>query len=240
VRLYPARDLSPKQARAFARLKHEFSYQHVESGIKVELMWRLSDRDLTRELLGRPHRTDVWSDREILRLSLESEALYLLLHGSRHRWFRLFWLVDIAQLLAGRRVDWESVRQIAERHRLFPEVAHGAVLAADLLGAPLAPQLDGVLDPRARRLVDRAARRVAGPEWVDGPGPYGMMIELASELRWARGWADRRAILGRFLLPAKLLDAVDLPDSLFPLYYLIRPARLVTRSVRRGPGPKAS
>jgi hypothetical protein len=234
VRCYPARDLSPKQARAYARQRHEFSYVHGDTGIKVELMWRLADRDLTTELLARTHRVDVWCSREVARLSAEAESLYLLLHGSRHRWFRLFWLVDVAQLLARGGIDWEAVRRIAERHRLLPEAAHGALLAAELLGAPLADRLAvPVPDPRLRRFVDRAARRVAGPEWLEAPGAYGAMVELASQLRWARSWADRRAIVGRFLLPGKVLDAVDLPDALFPLYYLVRPTRLVSRSLRR-------
>ena len=234
VRVYPARELSPKQARAFTRLRHEFSYEHRDSGIKVELMWRLSEPDLTAELLGRPHRTEVWSSQEVGRLSADSEALYLLLHGGRHRWFRLFWLVDVAQLLRCGGVDWRSVRATAERYRLLPEALHGVWLAGELLGAPVPPALhETALDPRLGRLFDRAARRIAGPEWQHTAGGLGSVLELAAELRWARGWPDRRALLGRWLLPGRVLEAVDLPDALFPLYYLIRPARLVSRSVRR-------
>lgn len=72
----------------------------------------------------------------------EDQLLYLCAHGSRHRWFRLQWICDVAQLLRTRRnLDWPrlmaQVKSSGGQRMLFL----GMSLAHDFFGAPLPPAM---------------------------------------------------------------------------------------------------
>lgn len=151
---------------------HE-TFSQSRSGIEsvVEVHWDVMDEDfpVCFDLPG------IWARRVPFTLGGAStfafapEDLLLLLcaHGSRHLWFRLQWVCDVAQLL--RRfpaLDWavilECARQAGARRSLFL----GLAVAHDLLGAPLPPEIEPTLrrDAHTAQLARRVREQIlAGP-----------------------------------------------------------------------------
>src|SRR5439155_1673653 len=48
-------------------------------------------------------------------LSPEWQFLFLAAHAARHQWQGLKWLVDIHELCCSRQIDWEEVKEKANR-----------------------------------------------------------------------------------------------------------------------------
>jgi hypothetical protein len=74
---------------------------HPSTGIHLEIHWELDDlffkldeENFSKLVLENVEKIQILN-RSITVLSPELEVLYLLIHGAKHAWFRLKWLVDI-------------------------------------------------------------------------------------------------------------------------------------------------
>jgi len=93
----------PRDARQRALLlesTQHLSLHNPSVGSVVEVHWRLLKglplRDAPMEALMKQEQTEmIYADRTFRVFTPEFELLFLLMHGSRHAWFRLKWLVDI-------------------------------------------------------------------------------------------------------------------------------------------------
>ncbi len=185
---------------------HE-TFSHSRGGIEsvVEVHWDVTDEDF-------PVRIDmegIWARRIPFTLGGAStfacapDDLLLLLcaHGSRHLWFRLQWVCDVAQLL--RRfpaLDWpvvlERARQAGARRSLFL----GLAVAHDLLGAPLPPEIEQTLrrDAHTAQLARRVREQIlAGPleivkPWKEARFRLQLIDRLPERLAYAaRLWSPK-------------------------------------------------
>lgn len=196
-------------------------------GTVVELHW-----DLMRPSLGTIMTFDeAWDSREAVDYDSASIPglgrphlfVYLAVHGTKHRWSRLEWLVSFAALAARlTESDWRDVLRIAQHRRVLPIIALSLHLAnslgvynGDAGELPLVdvpqPLVDEVLDViHAEKLELDALRNSAFyVKALFDPNQQALC-------RW------RRAVMPSH----KDLAALPPPLRRWPFYYLIRPLRL--------------
>jgi hypothetical protein len=217
---------------------HEYGLQRPSDGLVVELRWRL---DMVYGRFGRNLGLDwVWPRRgtatvagaTVPDLSPDTALLILCMHGSKHSWSRLVWIMDVARMAdSSPDLDWTALIREARSLGLGRALALGMLLAHQVAGAALPP---GVL---ARFCADRVAQRLAAHfshSLFRAPGvqPEGVVpynIQLLD-------FRDRLRLLPSLALlrPNEHDRAfVSLPRPLHGLYYLIRPFRiLLNRSAR--------
>jgi hypothetical protein len=217
---------------------YEYHFERPTDGMVLELRWRLEltqprfRRNLGIDWVWPQRRTAMLAGTEVPDMNPETKLLVLCMHGSRHIWSRLVWICDVAQLLnASPGLDWQEVIQEAKRSGLWRALALGILLAHRVAGAAL-PQ--AVL---RRFESDRTARRLAQliqENLFDAPcsPPTGRMPYNVQLL----GFDDRlKMLLSPDFLRPNVRDraAIPLPKSLYALYYLIRPFRILwDRSAR--------
>lgn len=234
-RTTPAFELSPRQKALFHRVRHEYAYVDTETGIHLEVMWRLADAALTREVAREPPRITEIDGHAIRRLALETETLYLLSHGARHGWFSLFWLIDIARLVQMQQVDWTRVARRAAALGMSRPAWQGLWLAHELLGVSL-PHAFAPPAPRAvRRLVLDAHRHLAAPVPVADDTPRQPLWRAFYHLRrhdhWRTWLEDMRSM---FLHP---LISTDRSRAERPWAFLLaRPFQWIGRRLRERVG----
>lgn len=180
--------LRPQDEAAFLRAGRQYDLEmlHEASGLRVELHWRTSAEHPVERLEdaawwegleevvveGVPLRT--LPRRELL--------LALLLHGTKHHWSRLAWLVDVAELLRQEPgPDWPWLLAAAERLGCRRRVAAGLALAQGLLGAPLPAGVQAWLDgtPRLRDLAARLQAPLFAAEAPAGDALRSLRLDLA-------------------------------------------------------------
>jgi hypothetical protein len=210
----------------------EYHFERPEDGMVVELRWRL-------ELTQPRYRYDigldwVWPRRRTMRLAgadvLNFDAasclLMLCMHGSKHVWSRLVWICDVARLLDSEPgLDWDFAQREAKRVGLTRCLALGVLLAREVSGAAVPAEV------LSRFERDRTARKLAGfleKHATEHPGmkPDGLVPYFVQLL----GFREMTAIVAspEFLRPtARDRSIVKLPSALAPLYYLIRPFRML-------------
>lgn len=163
----------------------------------------------------------------------EDLLLYLCVHAAKHGWIALGSICDVVETIRARpAIDLKAMLDEATTlgsRRMF---LTGILLAHEIVGAPI-PE-DIVAIARRDRAVESLARRVASQLFSGaGPGrsqfdPWEVPIRSIESTR-----ARMRYIVRRMLAPTMGdYELVQLPASLFPLYWVIRPFRM---AVQYGP-----
>jgi hypothetical protein len=242
---------APRAGYGLADLKRAGTYEitMVRAGelAEVDLHWRLMPLYFSLGLDGE----DLWRRA----VSVESEGaaartlapadhlLYLCAHGAKHGWPVLGGICDLAELIRASAlispsappsgpapaIDWDELAARADRARARRALLLGALLAHELLDAPVpAAVVEAAFGQPA---LVRAARSFIA--YVSNPGeggpsfyqrwavPLGVIAEPRARLRYAAARALQPSADDRRL--------VRLPLVLHPLYYLLRPVRVVLK-----------
>lgn len=228
--------LTPKQQAAIQRKIHHAAFQHEQKPVLLELHTRFTNNSHLFPLdfttcLARAQTVEI-AGCPIPVLSRSDLALYLLVHGAKHGWYRLFWLVDVAQMAVGKAApDWPGLMAQAETLGVQRMVAQGVELAGGLLGleVPACVRDRAARDRVITHLVREACRAITQTR---GAGPHGaemvrFVLRYALRLRPDPGYKMRE--LECLLTHSGDYEAVRLPDALFPLYYALRPLLWLAR-----------
>ncbi len=159
---------------------------------------------------------------------------YLAWHGSKHAWFRLFWLLDIAALeLRAGIDDREAIWDAAVRLRQERALALAWWLSAALFGVPgVAPHVSAAEARQVEWLGREVLANAFGP--VQPLAPH-TLARRTRALRWewsaSRGGAQKLAVVRDYLLSVQPDDirALPLPRSLHWFYPVLRPVRVAWR-----------
>jgi hypothetical protein len=159
--------------------------------------------------------------------SIEDTLVMLCVHGAKHFWERLAWVLDIAKLVAGQEVDWALVTQIASKMESTRVLRLGLYLSHDLFGAPLSGQLleEICRDRTVQELAEKLYEQYAG---ISDPGA-GVLHRAAFRFRLRDGIRQGLRHTLRLAMSPTESDRqiVRLPRWLTPLYMLVRPWRLL-------------
>jgi hypothetical protein len=146
-----------------------FTLLHEGFGLVVELHWTpeacLSDREVA-ELWQRSEYVSL-TGMKVATFARQDLLLLMCLHGSRHMWERLEWVVGVAEVLRSHAVSWdralEDAGSLGGRRALYL----GVVLAHGLLGAPVP---DRILQRiRAERGMSRLTRAACHQLFCETP-----------------------------------------------------------------------
>lgn len=199
----------------------------------------------------RPSHEAVWRNavmveidgRRIQTLAPDDHLIFSIAHATKHGWAwgSLRAMCDIAALTGTGLVDWERDEWEMERFRCSRMLRLGALLAYAFAGAQVpASVLERALsDPHAIRLAREIASRLfPAPGLV--PSVYSDWVVPVSAIE---GWGKCvRYLIDRGLRPTvEDWEALPLPRTLYWMYYLTRPARLLLlhgpRLLQRGMEP---
>jgi hypothetical protein len=230
--------LSPPWLRHLVRHDHELLFRHADRRRMVDLHWSLLPRgySFTPAIEGPflARQTIRVGRAKVPTLGSEATLLFLLLHGIKHGWEVLGWLVDIAQFIRRTpRLDWDAVLGWSHPEGRRRQIDLGLALASALAEGPVP---EAVLERgRADPVVDHLGERLARGLLVAGPRARAWIPKTkfsSSYLRAMASTADRLRFLHDVALRPTPLEwkAVPLPAAVAPLHYLVRPARLLWKN----------
>ncbi|MFP4059901.1 MAG: nucleotidyltransferase family protein [Bacteroidales bacterium] len=222
-------DVSDFQWKYYMRNFQEILLTHPGSKSQVELHWRLFGNYLLFEedlpgLINRPSFVKIGED-AIPTLKGAELAIYLLVHGSLHMWYRLFWLKDVSVLLSGfKPEEWEELYARAREKKIVRLVLSGIRLSAEYYGVDVPGNIFQLSNDSKTRLLCKMVRTTihAGPEWMQSRGwqrfrRLWYMINLKDDLNY-----KIRCIRRTGTNPGDW-KILQLPDKLFFLYFILRP-----------------
>ncbi len=219
------------------RYNHE-SYTDERTGVEIELHWRLNGdagKEQGFEELWSRRQTLAFGGTDVHMLGMEDLLIYLAVHGARHAWFRLRWLVDIDRLTRSN-LDWSLLRQLTRQYHCEHIVGQALLLSASWLHTPIHTEMEHwTAHARSHELAVRVLPFITNrvnlcpePETEALAKPYrAYQYALKTSGQKALFWV-------RKLAPDDWdMQTLPLPKGLYFLYYPLHPFLLLYRRMQR-------
>lgn len=229
-------ELTPTQEWAYRRVEREYTFYRERDDLEVELHWRVLSRHFPTafglETVWDRRSTTTVAGTEIPVFAPEDRVLTCCIHGSRHRWERLHWSVDVAIALETQSVDWDVILERARRHNCNRLLLLGLAVTDWLYDVSLPDRVRHRI--ATDQSLDRLLAAVEARLFTDRP--YREFEERRFQARTLDRTRDRVTFWANWLFKPNRSDveAVALPRPLVPLYGLVRPARIATGALRNG------
>ncbi|HSZ63464.1 MAG TPA: nucleotidyltransferase family protein [Terriglobales bacterium] len=251
---HPSSEMTPSVERFWLRKGNERMFDGPAGKYLVELQWailphfyavdsahdrhrndpRRNDRranDLAVEnLIARARRATV-ADQQVPSLSAEDNLLVLCLHAAKHLWMRLIWLTDIAQTFRSEApaIDHAQVLARASALGIVRILGVNFWLVKNLLHEQIPTWAEETIasDRSVPTLGQELAERLAASATYN----FESTEYFRRLLKLRERPTDQAKYLWRLLSTPGQSDlaAVNLPESMFPLYRVVRLARLLKR-----------
>ncbi|ACS99912.1 nucleotidyltransferase family protein [Paenibacillus sp. JDR-2] len=219
------------------RKTHHVSYIHREKNIEVELHWSLNP-----DTVIEPSFEELWARRQasslhksVFTLGNEDLLVYLILHGTRHGWSSLKWLLDIDRMM-NQFLNWNRTNQLFDESGNRVLGGEAFLLATQLLGTLLPEEAHAMtLAPKATRLA-RMVLPFIREELVLYPKPERKDIAVLFNRYLLATMSPRQKLLyvtNKLYPSSKDMSVLPLPRSLHFLYFPLRPFLWFWRQVKR-------
>jgi SAM-dependent methyltransferase len=208
----------------------QYLFNLIGPGTRVELHTERTLRYFPtplefQDLTGRLIRVDI-PGLSVRTFSIEDTLVMLCVHGAKHFWERILWVLDVAKLITVQPVNWNLLLAIAEKMKSTRVLLLGLYLAHDLLGAPLPEfilqKIHG--DGTVRKMAETVYGQYRG---ISDPSA-GVWPRAVFRVRSRDAFGQGLRHLMRLAMSPTESDrsVVHLPGFLSPLYMLVRPWRL--------------
>ncbi|MDS0261455.1 nucleotidyltransferase family protein [Haloarcula sp. S1CR25-12] len=234
--------LSTAQQRAYTRYCRDYPFFNEEKGVEIELHWRVVSVHFPTSLTldsfwDRTERAEI-AGREIPVLSVEDRVLMICVHGSRHHWERLEWLVDLAAVQHQSEIDWAAVARRARRHNCRRMVALGPLLTHELFDIPIPDPVEGLLreDAGMDDIYGTTVEQLFDPDFPQNFATQRIQSRMMERRR------DRARFWWRWLTTPDRpdIERLALPSSVSYCYPLVRMLRLCYLAVARVSGRRTA
>ncbi|KUK65715.1 MAG: hypothetical protein XD84_0332 [Desulfotomaculum sp. 46_80] len=235
--ILPECNMTSRQLQIYFMFTHSyhFGYWHSEKNIYLELHWRLG------HALPMPKESNIkrieMSGSLMPVLSDEELLLYLISHGASHAWCRLRWLVDIVKFIQQKDIDWDRFSDLVNSIGMKSILHQTLILANRLFDVPLPTNYLSELtytkyDWRLACTAMNVCLTVADNESNDKYTKH--CWKIYNDLLRV-GWKSKLFYFFKYYFSPHMNDIklISLPNTLFPLYYTIRPFTWLVRSFRK-------
>lgn len=253
-------DATPKRKALQQKRGRQMHLVFRKNGVTVELHWRICYRfAVSFDTLWKTKRTFLLDGQPVFTLGSQENLCYLITHGAGHGFRQLRWLLEIHTLLERTDFDLSALYDTMAGRGVGMLLLEVLVLLYRLPGFPMPTTLclsgqtiefrktgqtirlfwnrDAANDVRkALRLVNAVTpllQRTDPREGLDGRYYKHLLPRLEGRTPF---------LLSLFAPDTPELEWIDLPDSLFFLYYFLRPVHylLAHSPIRYRPTPDAN
>lgn len=222
------------QTRSYLKKENFFQLADPTKGINIDLHWEITGRynlmpihyPLSEEyihhatLLGKKCKT----------LNYEDLLIYLCIHGTSHCWEKLELIYSVAKILTSSRIsNWEGILQKAKNLKCRRMVLLGLCLAKYFFDADLPEVIQSAIqkDKRIKKQADYVIRKIIYHDMAFTERLSWRFSPFHFQIRDSR-WDGVKYLLRLFFQPTiREWDKYPLPAWLLPLYYILRPYRLI-------------
>jgi hypothetical protein len=235
------------------KYKHHISLLN-KKGIPLELHWRpfiynyLFNLDIEKTSNYRHMTTDCKQEEvsinksEMQSLPFEEYFIYLCIHGSKHNWFRLFWLFDIAALIEKQQIDWNKLLDKAKEYDVIRPVCEAIILSNIFFETDIPDDIKQLqitnYELRINYLVNSSIKCITEGCNITESGMLLkkislFILRLKHNLRLRKSLKHKIDTLKVHLTHSKDWEVIPLPAPLFPLYFLLRPILFIIRNIKK-------
>lgn len=221
----PQLELTPAREKLFRRLGNERAFVRDGSALEVDLHWGIClpqyPYALSFEVLSSRLAPVTISSREVRTVVGDDLLILLCMHATYHRWARLAYTAEVAEVIARGGLHWQAIMERARKSGCGRMLGIGLSVAHSVFEVALPADVRDWLktDRKVQPLAAEVLRSLFGEQRLDED------LFVFKTLRWM----DKC----RYCLAPTPdeLAGMSLPTALAPLYYVARPFRLAAKAI---------
>lgn len=213
------------------KTRRSFEFQGTNVIIDFHQQVSTGPRFLQLKIKWDEHSQVELNARKVFCLSLEDTILMLAMHGSHHGWNILKYVADLAYLVHSHydHINWQPLIKKARRMGVSRMLVVGMMLGRDFCGLAVPEQIHELIaeDRKLKKLVTYFKGKLLEQRKSN------LIPQTAFPRCLDSRWFQFRYLAYYLFNPTSLdMLAVRLPTILYPLYFVIRPARLLLNLAR--------
>ncbi len=208
---------------------HHAAFINIKTGVIVEVHWQVIKNEylapgFNKDILINTENIFIGNDKFNI-LSFDYNILYFIMHGAGHKWFRLFWLRDLAQFCNLDRFNIDEVLKIGQYYKVKDIVISSLCLCNEFFSIPSLQKLSSTnKSKRTLNLVKLYKKQIEYSKLKDSDSTYVDRIKMKymdvkHSLLLKYSFKYSLDALRRQFISASDVELLPLPKKLFFLYY---------------------
>lgn len=230
-------DLKFLKNKQFIIASKDLAFIHTVSGVNLELHWELFDSKLAIKSNDFFKSTQ---DIKLFNTSLKTFAttnllVYLCMHGSKHYWERIEWIVDIDRIVREYDVEWDVLQEQSEKLEIKTLVYVGLSISNKLFHTPIPEALQKDMEEHSS-LVSQIIQAIYDDEIIIEQDVDRISLSSISRnisLKDSKSSTLEVKIRSYLQLKTGDIILINLPRYLTWLYYPLRLFRLSKKLLKR-------
>jgi hypothetical protein len=223
-------DLDEYQKENLKDVVHDIAFINKTTGVNIELHWTLSSGEFFIDLEKLDYLSDVKKyqiqNNDINVFSNEKLFIYLCVHGHKHLWERIEWLVDIVYLIEKENIDLEKVIELSKQVDADRIVLSTLLICQKMFEIMILEEFD------CKKLIvktDKFYKQLLNNYDCVHDKNNNREVSM-NQFYMLKNFTYRKKYIKSFFLPTqKDFESVNLPKYLYFVYYIIRPVNIVIR-----------
>jgi hypothetical protein len=234
---YPRYDLEEYQKENLKDVVHDISMINKTNGINIELHWTLSSGEFFIDLEKLDYMSDTkkykLSNHEINIFSNEKLFIYLCVHGYKHLWERIEWLVDIYYLISKENIDLEKVLQMSRLVDADRIVLSTLIICQKIFDLKIQLNDSSIQDIKLNKNTNTMLNKIISDYKEVNEKIHSKQFSMI-HLYMLKTTANKMKYLKTFFEPTEQdYEKVKISKSLHFLYYLLRPFNVLIKSLNK-------
>lgn len=215
---------------------HDISLDNL---ISVELHWRLFSDEFNTgiENIDIKQNLDelILSKNKLKSFQIEILVLYLCVHGAKHNWERIEWLLDISNLAINKKINWKILLKLAKESNTEKILYSTFYLCHNILDNKLPIVLEEKIKQKKILKLSKDFENLFYNRFKD---PLSRKIESKNiskiQFDLLEGYKSKFLFFNSLLKPTeKEFELFKLPSFLHFIYYVSRPFNILLRWIKR-------
>ncbi len=212
----------------------DIQYFHNTKNILIEMHWKLFRNQFSKSIshtnLLNNKSEVIIQNQKLYTFNDEILLVYLCMHGSKHCWERISWILDIDKLVrSNQNLNWKFIKEQAIELECETMLYLGLELSSKLFNTPVTIKYNTNIE--LVTIVEKSfehlhvEQRETSKNSTSFKFHYALHDTIFQKVRF----------ITRTIFPINGQDilTVNLPNSLYFLYYIIKPFRLIVKYISK-------
>lgn len=210
-----------------------------KNNIHIELHWKLFSDEFKTDIENiqiKENLSQVSISNHTLE-SFENEILilYLTVHGAKHRWERIEWLLDIVKIVQNQTINWDRLLELMHTTKTSKILLSTLYLCQNILDLDIPEKVQILINDVKILKLSKNFEKDFYKNFTN-PIKRKVQTKTISKIQYdvLNGFKSKASFLLSLLKPSELdFKSVDFPKYLYILYYFIRPINIMKRWIKK-------
>jgi len=226
-------DLEDYQKENLKDIVHDVSMINKTNGVNIELHWTLSSGEFFINLEKLRYLDDTKkhsiSNQEINIFSNEKLFIYLCVHGYKHLWERIEWLVDIYYLIEKKKIDIEKIIKMSESIDANRIVLSTLIICQKMFDLEIKLKNKSLLDIKLNKITNLMLNKMLDDYTSINEKVHSKQFSMI-HLYMLKTRTNKIKYLKTFLKPTEYdYEKIKISKRFHFVYYFLRPFNIFTK-----------